>query len=550
MYIKLNGQNKLLKGDYEKPIINSGYPNYDEIDINKITIENFISGELDYENVYIHVKENNLDFISMPRAPHFNIFYMQGEENNLHISDDFFKLITACSQKGVNFDKESIDFFFSNGYYQSGKTAFIECKRLIPGAIYIVEDNNLKKISKRKIKYSDKEFSYNNFEKKFESTIEYLSDKNKVGVMLSGGVDSTSVAIALSKFNRNIKSYTMRNYPKMNILEKDIYGAKGTSLFLGIEHKTVNINFEKLEEYDFAKYVKANPMATHLSVTFDAIIKCMMDDNIQLAFTGQNLDTLYNFGPTTSFSFTRSGLTDFFRRFYLTSEYTKSIDLYNKKLLPNLGAFALKNIGELGASLFSIYKGKRYYPPRNNSELVKNYKRSVDYVTFSKNKIPQTNKINSIDISNVHYHLLKDKIENYIMSGDSQVIRRAGDLYSVRTFFPFSTESMMNFWSAQTLNWKDLLMPKRFIHMYVKKNYPDFYKRKSFRINSAGLPPHDWANEIINLPLFKRFEELKFYNYTNNERTTPMQKVQQLLSSYWFHKSISILEEKNVKIIK
>ena len=119
----------------------------------------------------------------------------------------------------------------------------------------------------------------------------------------------------------------------------------------------------------------------------------------------------------------------------MTSKYTKSIELYYKKYLPDIGSFALKNIGELGALFYSIYKGKRYYPPSNNADLTLNYKQSADYVTFSKNKFSKKISKDLIDASNVHYHLLKDKIENYIMSGDSQVIRRAGDLHSVKTIF-------------------------------------------------------------------------------------------------------------------
>ena len=69
---------------------------------------------------------------------------------------------------------------------------------------------------------------------------------------------------------------------------------------------------------------------------------------------------------------------------------------------------------------------------------------------------------------------------------------------------------MINFWSGQTLTLKDLFIPKRFIHRYVQKNYPNYNKRKSAKIKNLGLSPHDWADEILNLPIFKEFRGLAF----------------------------------------
>lgn len=128
------------------------------------------------------------------------------------------------------------------------------------------------------------------FEEDFESSVNLrLQSDRKVGILLSGGVDSSLIASFIKKEDLSkYKFYTIFNCDNNN--NSDLNFSKKISTFLGVDLKTIPVsyNFEKFNEV--IKKITINleiPVNFH-STAFPTyyIAKMMNEDNINVSVDG------------------------------------------------------------------------------------------------------------------------------------------------------------------------------------------------------------------------------------------------------------------------
>ena len=120
--------------------------------------------------------------------------------NDINLIRENVKKITPNIKKIKNY----LAWNISN----ENETYFNEINRILPGTKTLI---NINEIKTQRFNYSDhtqhKEsfFTYENFKFLLDNAVVSQAPKSKnIGLMLSGGLDSSSIAVALNNCNRNV----------------------------------------------------------------------------------------------------------------------------------------------------------------------------------------------------------------------------------------------------------------------------------------------------------------------------------------------------------
>ncbi|MCC6817141.1 MAG: hypothetical protein IT267_12070 [Saprospiraceae bacterium] len=172
----------------------------------------------------------------------FPIFIYE-DPNGLIITNEL-KQFWNYNIQPLEWDFESIQAYYNNGHFISGRTWFKNCLRVLPAQRVTINADEVK-INKEfywtwsqsipnKLNYEDTvEEYYNTFSKTFEEID--LNNKH-VGVGLSGGMDSRWVAYELSKTKAQVKAFTLS---EGNSIDLNI--ARKVSSILKMEHFKIPI---------------------------------------------------------------------------------------------------------------------------------------------------------------------------------------------------------------------------------------------------------------------------------------------------------------------
>ena len=500
------------------------------------------------------IKNNLLVDIITPVSPLGDLFFRYFDKK-IYFSISLYNLLKQ-SQK-LKLDHRSINFFIKKGYFPPGKTYFENIKRLVPSSNYKLELS--KKFFFRKNKLDiinfpikgkiDCSFNLEGLELKLKDYIESKTSKySNVGLLLSGGIDSTTLLNALSRFcnSSKITAYSLCCSPKLSIVEKDLIIAKKTCLEHGIKHKVIFVNYKDFNTKLLDKIINYIPQVSNLSIDFYYIVNQLKSDGITDIFSGQNLDNLYGFGATTSFSFNRSGIIDLLKRFFLTEEFCESINLLKYKRTNILSRITYKYFSDIICFLFSLYFKKKYRLPLNKKEFCAS-------ISFSAYGLPFVERQKQVEIikkfnpkkvtpKELIDLLSQEKYKTYMMSSDSLLLKELCLKNNIFPHFIYSSQEFSFFWKKQILNFeKFLFKPKDLLYQYLKKYYPNYFKKpKTKSCDGYSLEPHNWAKKLLkdefnllekNLEQHKETKSLKFINF--EQKPTHMRRLSILLSFYW-----------------
>ncbi len=268
--------------------------------------------------------------IAVDYYAHSRVYYSV-INGNLYISDDWRELPHETMRLNVF----QILYFLNWDSCLNGETYFDEIKYFAPTFLYAVKDNS---ISKKFIVFPEL-----NSSGLFESvgmTIAALKELygDQMGEMLSGGIDSSLLALAAKKQNCKNR-YFCANIIDIDMFDskQDMVGARTFAEQEGLDFSEIDVkikNFLNGWKGELPKYVAFSYKDGRLWQGIAQNAKLM---NINTLITGLGADTFYNYaftGTSEYDTFMRKASTDkILEEIFLNEEYSNAEELwkmYNK----------------------------------------------------------------------------------------------------------------------------------------------------------------------------------------------------------------------------
>lgn len=195
------------------------------------------------------------------------------------------------NQLRLRFSPLATNSYFVLGYTPHPLTIFEEIKKISPGEI-LTFDINSQKISSRFLKWQEDSSSVSNsgdFEKvMLESVEKHLMADVPVGVFLSGGVDSTLVALLLKKLGKKLKAFTV------NIRGRhDAEFAKKIADFAKLDHQEVIMDENNFEEMYQRVFQTLDEPIADTSLFSSLLVSREAAKSVKVVLTGEGGDELF-----------------------------------------------------------------------------------------------------------------------------------------------------------------------------------------------------------------------------------------------------------------
>jgi asparagine synthase (glutamine-hydrolysing) len=198
----------------------------------------------------------------------------------------------------LNLDYESISTFLRLGYLISPQTMYVEIKSINPGEFMEINLNNLKITTQEFFTPSSiKNHIYLKTRSALKSAIlERVEGHDRVALSMSGGIDSTLIALETKNLNLNCTAYTMKwsesDKPYYN---KDVESAELITNKLGINFKAVEMpKINRLDD-QIDNYLKAmgEPNSNPNGISMMALYSKIAEDGFRLTLTGDGADEIF-----------------------------------------------------------------------------------------------------------------------------------------------------------------------------------------------------------------------------------------------------------------
>lgn len=319
--------------------------------------------------------------IALPAYYRGDIYYAKTEDG-LTLSDDLFQLAQKIGR--LSTDEEMTAFFYKKGYVPVDRTLFKEIDRLCPNCTYRFSGAQFEKRDfayPTKSRFDDMSDSeqYELFKETLNRVIREKAVDNSA-ILLSGGVDSRLLFAILKEYAHNITAITVSQKPAWVENCYDVITAEKFAGLLGEKALVYYEDYNNLNTSELDAIIKKIPLSVHTAVHFRHMCQLAAKQNVSSVFCGQNMDSLYNLGPTERVGLNFHGVAQWFKRFYLSEEYIGSLpDVAGKKNALNAG------IAKLGEGLFRKASRIDLRLPDTADELVYNFNHSNDYTVFTGN---------------------------------------------------------------------------------------------------------------------------------------------------------------------
>jgi asparagine synthase (glutamine-hydrolysing) len=239
-------------------------------------------------------KENTL-ILSRDYLGKKPLFYSLGKDFLIFSSqiDVIKKFIKTCS-----IDNVSLSNYLKLGYVVNPRTMYSEIKSVMPGE-FIIYDLNVNEITCRN-NFVPKQILSSNFSSINENLqgafLERTIGQENFALSMSGGIDSTILALIALQLNKKFVAYTM-NWQES---DKTRYNedAKNASLIceqLGIQHHLVDMPTLKEIPDQLVQYVKAmgEPNSNPSGISMMSLYSQISDAGNRLVITGDGADEVF-----------------------------------------------------------------------------------------------------------------------------------------------------------------------------------------------------------------------------------------------------------------
>jgi len=255
------------------------------------------------------------------------LYYYLGE--NKFIFSSSSKLIHSMTN-GLRLNYKSLNTFLKLGFTIDPNSMYEGIVSVIPGQIITIDLNNLR--IQNLDTYLPKVIidpNTTNLKEEIESAlIDRVSGHSKFAISLSGGVDSSLLAILSSKLGLNATAYTL-NFPHADKerYKEDAHNAKKIATSLGMEIQTVDFPGAEKIPYILDEYVMAmdEPNSNPTGLSMMSLYSQISENGHRVVLTGDGSDEVFG-------GYKRYEITDRFRNFPQLNLRLLKHNAINKKL--------------------------------------------------------------------------------------------------------------------------------------------------------------------------------------------------------------------------
>ena len=311
----------------------------------------------------------------------YPIYYSQN--NGLEYSTNLSLLIKGKKEKIIANTEELIAYLCFGIYASSEQTMFNGVKRLLGGNYlkYSIDTNTIEIKNWYRINIRDNNYTYNKncecFKELLTDAIKIRSNEEKIGLTLSGGLDSSSIACILNSISnrdKNIESFTScfleKEYDEQKYVDVigEKTGIKTNKIFTNIDNIFVDIE-ELIKKY-------GEPFGSLSCYVQNEVLKIARKYGFEIVLDGQGADEQL------------AGYINFYRVLFMSllkkgkiKELKNEIVSYNGLYGKDNNYFGLKDVLKMIIILLLPNRIYRFYRKNSINKAFKN----IPFLKFYKN---------------------------------------------------------------------------------------------------------------------------------------------------------------------
>ncbi len=390
-------------------------------------------------------------------------------DQNIFVFASELKSLFHLTKKNIQLNQKSFDFYLSNGYVAGEETLAKNFFKLKTGHFleFSITHNKYQiqpywEIkSKNKIKFYNKE---DHLEKLINDSVKnQLIADVPVGIMLSGGLDSSLIASIASRFNQNVKTFSVKFSGDKGL---DNLQSKLVSKYINSDHTEINVEDIK-PELLFEISNELDEPLNDSSILPSYIISKEIKKTMKVVLGGDGADELF-------------GGYKHYNKFLFINKF--------KKFLPNKIIYKAKDIIPFYSKYYNwISSFNIDFNNKTNLPLIAKYLPIEVKNQFVK-KINNVNYSSSFDLNKKYIkpetdlvtRAMKFDFSNYLVEDILVKIDRASMLNSLEVRSPYLDNNIIDF-SFQNLDINDKV--KYFENKIILKKIAKKYLPKEFLFN-------------------------------------------------------------------
>lgn len=430
--------------------------------------------------------------------------YYYSDENQFILCSEMRVMVDNINQN-FTINKFAIDDYFHFGFINEPNTMFKEIKKVEAGTILILNTNNrkIKIINYSNLDKKSKNLSPNLFNKKIEQELLAIGkittrSEAKIGIALSGGLDSTLIAAISSKHKKNLQAINVI-YENSRGNEESVI-AKKNAKKLGIDLITAKLTDKEMLK-NFKKMVlnRDEPISDISGSSYYKIMQLAKKKLMKVIILGQGGDELFWGYPWLKEVFKINSI-------FLKKSFLFIFILYYlilpKNLRPGSILVFIKNLFFLPRLIFLNKKIKK------NRMLFYDYNSDYYYFSITKKNFYDKNfykEIQNYDpsdyfqnkfnyIKNTKVRFLNLIFKSYLLQNGLVQADRLSMSQSVEARLPLLDYKF----TKLCINNSEKINSKNLIKKFIDKNFP------SLEINKKKVGfevPDNWSNLI-----FKKYQ--------------------------------------------
>lgn len=273
------------------------------------------------------------------------IFYTV-DKDNLVFETDLKKIIENINKE---IDIRALKSYFEYGFLPSGHTLIKNVFRIPPGSTVkltnkSVSIENYWKLNWKKQNNSEQWFAKEIKHALYDSIQHNISENDKIGILLSGGLDSACILASLKKFHDDIKTFTIGTEWEDNI---ELKLARKISDFYNTDHYEIILESKDLHRliYDYMRYSYIPNNSLFEIRAFKAMEKAKQL-GVNKIFSGSGSDGIFGgYGDLSSIVKISNALPPFCKYFF--SDLSQVFG--DSKISKGISILSMKNPYEYGS---------------------------------------------------------------------------------------------------------------------------------------------------------------------------------------------------------